>query len=77
MQRPHAASPEGVPTTIDWFYGPRLAWGNEPPADWTAMIPWGQVYLADQAPLLPDSRVHIGRIQAWYLAIATTVGIAG
>lgn len=68
MKLPHEGFPHGVPTTYDWATNPRLGWGNNPPSDWFAMIPQGQVY-ADQNPVTAsNTRIQIKNIQAWYLS---------
>lgn len=71
MTEDHVAIPRGVPETLDWREGPRAAWGNNPPDDWSAMTTWGQVYAAEGAGSPPNTRVHIRNMQTWYLSKAT------
>lgn len=71
MTLPHEGVPNGLPETMDWKYAPRLSWGNEPPEDWSAMIPWGQVY-RDLNPIeAENTRIQLRQIRAWYLSKAT------
>jgi hypothetical protein len=68
MALPHEAIPRGVPEGMDWRSQPRVGYGNTPPAGWSAMITWGQVYAAagHQAP--PNTRVQIKDMRTWYLS---------
>lgn len=38
--------PQGVPTTYDWYYHAVIQAGNTPPAGWTSMTGWGQIFWA-------------------------------
>lgn len=67
MTLPHEGVLNGLPTTFDWSKNPRMGWGNNPPSDWFAMIPWGQVY-RDTFPITTsNTRIQIKHLQAWYL----------
>jgi hypothetical protein len=68
MALPHEGAPNGVPQSFDWAQGPRTGWGNNPPSDWFAMIPWGQVYRDTRPIVATNTRVHIRNMQAWYLS---------
>lgn len=59
MQLPHDARPHGVPSSYDWAHGPRVGYGNQPPADWGAIIPWGQVYECAEGHTAANTRVQI------------------
>ena len=71
MTEDHVAPPRGVPASMDWSTGPRIGYGNEPPADWNAMITWGQVYAAAGATAAPNTRVQVKNLQTWYLSKST------
>lgn len=67
MLLPHEAQLNGLPESFDWSQGPRVGWGNQPPLEWKAMIPWGQVYRDPNLVELTNTRIHIRKMQAWYL----------
>lgn len=72
MHQPHEAIPSGVPTTMDWRLAPRLSYGNQPPGDWNAMIPWGQVYAVEgETYSAENTRFQIRNLQTWYLSKST------
>ncbi len=71
MVLPHAAIPRGVPDYMDWRTGPRTAYGNEPPPDWSAMITWGQVYAAVGHSAPPNTRFQLKNLRTWYLSKAS------
>ena len=71
MALPHEAIPRGVPDYLDWKEKPRIAGGNEPPADWDAMTTWGQVYAAAGSTSAPNTRFQIKNMRTWYLSKAT------
>ncbi len=76
MDLPHEAIPSGVPETMDWRLAPRLSYGNNPPEDWTAMIPWGQVYAVDgDVQTGTNTRFQIRNMQTWYLSKSTNTWI--
>lgn len=67
MLLPHEGILNGLPTQFDWSQGPRIGWGNNPPSDWFAMIPWGQVYRDTNPLVASNTRIQIRNFQAWYL----------
>jgi hypothetical protein len=72
MNQPHEAIPRGVPETMDWRLAPRLSYGNNPPSDWNAMIPWGQIYAEEGVDITAENtRFQIRNMQTWYLSKAT------
>ncbi len=71
MRLPHEGQPSGVPESYDWSAGPRIGYGNEPPADWNAFITWGQVYEDAQGSPATNTRVQIRDIKAYYLSAET------
>ncbi len=68
MTRLHEGYPRGVSLTTGWAEGPRVGWGNDPPADWNAMIPWGQIYADSRGNPAVNVRCQIRNMQAWYLS---------
>jgi hypothetical protein len=68
MTLPHEGQPSGLPESYDWSAGPRIGYGNEPPADWNAFIAWGQVYQDAQGSPATNTRVQIRDIEAYYLS---------
>ncbi len=66
MTLPHEGHPSGLPSSSDWYEGPRLGYGDDPPAGWNAMIPWGQVYTDLQGNPATNSRAQIRNMEAWY-----------
>lgn len=66
----HDAIPSGVPP-IGWDKGPRVGYGNNPPPEWNAMIPWGQVYTDLVGNEAENVRFQIKNLQAWYLSKST------
>ena len=68
MNLPHEGVPRGLPPTTDWAAGPRIGWGNNPPNDWNAMIPWGQIYADSRGNPAVNVRCQIRNMQAWYLS---------
>jgi hypothetical protein len=70
MQPPHDASPHGVPASYDWSAGPRMGLGNNP-GEFTAIIPWGQVYECAEGNLVTTTRVHIRNIGLYILSKST------
>ncbi len=74
MRLPNEGQPHGVDADqpgMEWAYGPRLAYGNEPPLDWTNMRTWGQVYEEAQGSPAENVRFQIRNMQAWYLSKAS------
>jgi hypothetical protein len=71
MRLPHEGRPHGVPESYDWSTGPRIGYGNEPPADWTAFIAWGQLYEDAQRNPALNTRVQIRDIEAYVLDAQT------
>jgi hypothetical protein len=68
MEKLHEAIPSGVKPDAGWYEGPRIGYGNEPPADWSAMITWGQVYAPQSGNPAENTRFQILNMQAWYLS---------
>jgi hypothetical protein len=66
MSLPHEGKPHGVPSSFDWAAGPRLSAGNNP-GNFTACIPWGQVYEDANGNPATNSRVQLKTIKAYYL----------
>ena len=75
MTEPHEGHPRGVPYTDDpawsWAEHPRLSYGNDMPAGWSAFVTWGQVYVdtSGRGPA-PNTRVQLRNLQAHYLSKA-------
>lgn len=67
MLLPHEGVLNGLPSQVDWSEYPRLGWGNNPPLDWFAMIPWGQVYRDTKPFRASNTRIQLRRFQAWHL----------
>lgn len=67
MALPHDALPHGA-VHFDWGQAARIGWGNNPPADWTAMIPWGQVYEPTSGSAATNTRIQLRNLAAWYLS---------
>lgn len=67
MILPHEGELNGLPVEFDWSEYPRIGWGNNPPSDWFAMIPWGQVYRDPNPIKTSNTRIQIKNFQAWYL----------
>ena len=68
MNLPHEGYPSGLPESMDWAHGPRLAYGNNPPLDWFAMTPWGQIYADSSGNPATNTRFQIRNMQTWYLS---------
>lgn len=68
MELPHEGLPHGVPLDYDWATKPRIHRGNNPPNDWFAMIPWGQIYVDQNPAIVNNTRIQIKNLQAWYLS---------
>jgi hypothetical protein len=69
ITQPHEARPHGVPPHIDWARAPRLGMGHEP-GEFKAMIAWGQVYEASEGSPAVNTRVHIRKMEAYFLSKA-------
>ncbi|HPG39306.1 MAG TPA: hypothetical protein PLP19_04390 [bacterium] len=67
MIPPHQGTPHGIPSTYDWYSGPRLGMGNNPGA-FKAMIAWGQVYEDAQGNPAGNTRVHLQQIRTYILS---------
>lgn len=67
MQLKHDAKPHGVPDHYDWASGPRLGRGNNP-GEFTAIIPWGQVYECAGGNPAANTRVHLRNIALYILS---------
>lgn len=66
MSAPGDAWPHGVPASFGWGGSGRIGWGNQPPSDWTAIIPWGQVYVSADQPGIPaNTRVQLRNLYVW------------
>lgn len=66
MSSPSDAWPHGVPVSFGWGGSGRVGWGNNPPADWSAIIPWGQVYVsADSAHIPANTKVQLRNLGVW------------
>ncbi|MEO0899708.1 MAG: hypothetical protein AAFY71_25075 [Bacteroidota bacterium] len=70
MSLPHEGELNGLPSSFDWSQQARIGWGNNPPEDWFAVIPWGQVYRDPNPVIAKNTRIHIRNLQAWYLSKA-------
>lgn len=70
MTQPHDAKLHGVPASYDWSAGPRMGHGT-PPAEFTAFIPWGQVYEPAEGNPAPNARVQLRDIRAYVLSKKT------
>lgn len=68
MTLPHEGYPSGLPESMDWAHGPRISYGNNPPDDWTAVIPWGQIYAERAGNPATNARFQIRNMQTWYLS---------
>lgn len=67
MRLPHEGRPHGVPDNFDWSATPRMGYGNQPPATFTAFVAWGQVYEAAEGNTAMNTRVHIRDLEAYLL----------
>jgi hypothetical protein len=56
---------------VDWYQKPRISMGNNPPADWTAFIAWGQLYEDINKNPATNTRVQIRNIKAYILSKST------
>jgi hypothetical protein len=61
--RAHEGRPQGVPASYDWAHRGRIAAGNRPPAGFSALTGWGQVFWPDDAPAGAGGSVEIRRHQ--------------
>ncbi len=66
MTGSHEGFPNGV--NSDWALKPRMGRGNNPPQDWFAVTPWGQVYLEKQGNPAVNTRIQVKDIAAWYIS---------
>jgi Ricin-type beta-trefoil lectin domain-like len=66
MSGSHEGFPSG--TNADWAQKPRMGRGNNPPKDWFAMTPWGQIYVERQGNPAVNTRVQIKDMAAWYIS---------
>lgn len=67
MAKCHEARPHGVSENASWGKCPRLSMGNDP-GNWTAMIPWGQVYVSTEGNLAANTRVQLRNLETYYLS---------
>ena len=62
--------PAGIPNYIGWKNSPRVNLGIKIPADWNAVLSWGQVYAEESSPNpdkdFPLARVHIKDLQIYF-----------
>lgn len=70
MLLPHEAIPNGT-DGMDWSERPRLAYGNHPPANWTAMITWGQVHAPTTGNPAVNTRFELKDLRCYYLSKST------
>jgi hypothetical protein len=71
---PNDANPDGVPSYYSWYKSAaQPGWGNSPPLDWKAVVPWGQVYAAEgwHPEQAPNTRVQIKNMELWILSKST------
>jgi hypothetical protein len=66
MTTPHEARPHGVPPSYDWAAGPR-ARPVAPPAGFTALTAWGQVYRCAGSAFDADDTIQVRDLQTWLL----------
>jgi hypothetical protein len=71
MRLPHEGRPSGLPESYDWSAGPRIGYGNEPPADFSAFIAWGQVYEDAEGNPASNTRVELRDMEAYYLSASS------
>jgi len=70
MTLPHEGIPHGVPESYDWSRNPRMGNGNNM-GDFTAFIPWGQVYEAASGNTATNTRVELRDMEAYVLSVAS------
>jgi hypothetical protein len=66
MTAPGEVRPHGVPPSYDWANGPRPR-RSAPPADFTAVTAWGQLYRCAGAPADRDDTIELRDLQLWTL----------
>jgi hypothetical protein len=71
MTLPHEGRPHGLPSSIDWYHGPRLSMGNDP-GEFTALVAWGQFYEAAEGNPATNTRVEMCNIRAYILSKSDT-----
>ena len=67
MAKCHEARPQGIAETVNWSKCPRLGMGNHP-GEFTAMIPWGQVYVPVEGNPATNARVQLRNLETYYLS---------
>ncbi|MGL5928283.1 MAG: hypothetical protein ACRCY8_05055 [Dermatophilaceae bacterium] len=67
MQGKHEALTHGT-EELGWPDGPDFQHHAQPPSDWAAVTPWGQVYETREGNPATNTWVHLKDIGAWYLS---------
>ena len=67
MELCHEALPHGLPSKASWKKCPRIGMGNDAEG-FTAMIPWGQVYVPESGNPATNTRVQIRHLETYYLS---------
>lgn len=70
MQLPHEGKPHGVPSSYDWYVGPKVDMGNSP-GNFKAMTAWGQVYEDEKGNPAKNTLVEIRNMKAYILSKKT------
>lgn len=59
------AFPAGVPHSYSWYQGWNPGGQLTPPADFTALEGWGQVYTEEGAPASPNADVEVANAKTY------------
>lgn len=58
-------------TPMGYAMHPRIAYGNHPPSDWHAMVPWGEIYPSAKGSTATNTRVEIRNLRLFVRPAAT------
>lgn len=58
-------------TPMGYALHPRIAYGNHPPADWHALVPWGEIYPSVKGSTATNTRVEIRNLRLFVRPAAT------
>lgn len=72
MQGSNEGTPQGVPSSYDFYYGPVIEQGNNPGSQ-QAMVLWGTVYVPVGGNPATNTRVNISGCHAYWLRKSTGV----
>jgi len=70
MRLPHEGTPIAFP---GWgtLTGPGLDYGNNPPADWGYLLPWGVIFVAKEGNPATNTRVEMRNMRVYVLSKRT------